>query len=394
MALACGRVALGQGARGVRALLSNKHTVYTTQVATLRATYGEPFGYEKPYPYEKKRINIFSEWFDSTLARMNENSKVIIVDGNVGVGKNEFAEQLAKNFDLKYFPSVPDSKGFLLKGSGFDLRTLNEFIPERSQFYDWANFLSDTNPQSGRVGSLQLKWYIEKFKVYAKALEHLFNTGQGVVIVRSPFTDFVFAENLRKFKYITRNFMDYYNDFNANSICELLKPHICIYLDVPIGITMDRIKERNNPLEVKSKIITEEYIHSLDQMHKEKFLPKMRQMCEVLEIDWTEKADDMDMEAIAEELQSLHLECNSTDDPMFREWYNLSEDDMCIFRRKYGNEDAVLQIVNREIPWECPEVLPHPDDERLLSQRVFEHPAVKYHHGWSPPLGDSTLFKF
>ena len=144
----------------------------------MKATYGEPYGYEKPWPYETKKYNFINEWFDKTKARLNENSKVIVVDGNIAVGKNNFAKRLAKNFDLKYIGSVPDSQCFIGKENGFDLRSLNEFLTDATLFYDLEKWLTEPQPSVGRVGKLQLMWYQEKFMVYCHALHHLLSTGK------------------------------------------------------------------------------------------------------------------------------------------------------------------------------------------------------------------------
>ena len=50
--------------------------VTPTQVATLRATYGEPFGYKEPYPYKEKKLNLLTEYLDISKKRFNENTKV------------------------------------------------------------------------------------------------------------------------------------------------------------------------------------------------------------------------------------------------------------------------------------------------------------------------------
>ena len=59
--------------------------VAPTQVATLRATWGEPFGYKEPYPYKEKKLNPITEFFDISKKRFNENTKVLIAF----IGKNK-----------------------------------------------------------------------------------------------------------------------------------------------------------------------------------------------------------------------------------------------------------------------------------------------------------------
>ena len=145
-------------------------------MSRMRATYGEKYPYEKPWDYKNKTFNTFFQLFDSTEARLNENSKVIVVEGNVGVGKNEFAKRLAAGFDLNYIGSVPDSDCF--KVQGYDLRELDEMLPPTAKFYDLKRFLADPNPEKGLAGRLQLQWYHEKFIKYAEGLQHLFNTGR------------------------------------------------------------------------------------------------------------------------------------------------------------------------------------------------------------------------
>ena len=148
------------------------------QVAGLKATYGEKYPYVQPFPYKEKKFYWFSQFFDNAKKRMCENSKIITVDGNLGVGKNEFAQRLAKEFDLQFIPAVSDQSCF--KIHGFNMLELNPILEDRMKLYDWEAFLKDENYKRGFVGRLQLSWYVQKMQTYAFALQHLYHTGKNV----------------------------------------------------------------------------------------------------------------------------------------------------------------------------------------------------------------------
>ena len=101
------------------------------------------------------------------------------MDGNIAVGKTEFAKQLAQRFDLKFFPPTREKQLFMLQQSGYncDTRDFDSLLPEGVQSYDLKKFYSDQHPERGVVGHLQLMWYREKFMDYLLALRHLTNTG-------------------------------------------------------------------------------------------------------------------------------------------------------------------------------------------------------------------------
>jgi len=100
------------------------------------------------------------------------------VDGNIAVGKTQFAKKLAERFDLKFFPPTREKQLFLDdKGYNFDLRKLDALLPEGVRLYDLKKFYADPNPERGLVGRQQLAWYREKFFDYLLALRHLTNTG-------------------------------------------------------------------------------------------------------------------------------------------------------------------------------------------------------------------------
>jgi len=364
------------------------------QVATLKATYGGKYPYSKPFPYERKKYGLLESFYDKTIPRLNENSKVIVVEGNVGVGKTEFARKLATDFDMKFFPQSTDRDCFIRDDYGFDMRKLDEMLPPSAQSYDLAKFYADKHPEKGLVGKLQLQWYEKKYRDYMDALKHLLSTGQGVVLVRSVYSDSVFVEACRRMNWLTPNFVQYYYELRDNSICELWKPHLTIFLDAPIEVLRQRINKRNDPREVNSKVLSDEYLKTIQSFYRDKFLPSMRESGEVVEIDWAEVANEMDMDMIVEELQLLKLEKEDPDDTKYEDWSRNEEDDYMNLRRFIDSEALTTGILTKELPYVCPEVLPTQDDAAALTRVLLEHPVFRYRAGWAPDLGHRPYLKF
>jgi NADH dehydrogenase (ubiquinone) 1 alpha subcomplex subunit 10 len=55
----------------------------------------------------------------------------------------------------------------------------------------------------------------------------------------------------------------------------LMKPHLVIYLDIPVPLVQQRIKERNIPYEVNSKVFTPEYLSDMEYFYKQHFLKQI-----------------------------------------------------------------------------------------------------------------------
>lgn len=70
------------------------------------------------------------------------------------------------------------------------------------------------------------------------ALTHLLATGQGVVKERTPYTDRVFLDTLHRCNLISRPAYDGLVETHMNSLHELVRPHLIIYLDVPVEKTL------------------------------------------------------------------------------------------------------------------------------------------------------------
>ena len=148
-----------------------------TQVATLVSTHGQPFPRKAPFDYKNKKYGILRQMFDTTSSRLDENSKIVVVDGNLASGKKEFAQRVAKEFDLKYFPPIIEEDLYTEGSFGFDLRHLNPYLPDKSKFYDQKAFYTDTNASKGTIAIYQMWMYRRRFYQYAEAITHLLNTG-------------------------------------------------------------------------------------------------------------------------------------------------------------------------------------------------------------------------
>lgn len=67
-----------------------------------------------------------------------------------------------------------------------------------------------------------------------------------------------------------------YYDIRKNTLNELMKPHLVLYLDVPIEKVLKNVKARNIPYEVKSPAITPGYIRTMEDNYKQKYLKDIR----------------------------------------------------------------------------------------------------------------------
>ena len=222
-----------------------------------------------------------------------------MVEGPVAAGKSNFAKQLAEQFDMSYYPEANQDMLYT-NNYGFNLKQLDPQIPEMCRTYDINNFLK--NPKHKSVAGFQFAQYTIKFSLYIDAVAEVLNTGRGVVLDRSPYSDFVFVEAMHQQGYLSSEVYEIYYNVRRRSLSELWKPHLIVYLDVPVNKVLENIKNRNISYEVNSQVLNSKYLSKMEEIYKQKYLTEMQEHSALLIYDWSHGGD---IEIVVEDIEKI-----------------------------------------------------------------------------------------
>lgn len=339
-----------------------------------------------PWNYKTRPMNWKWQHIDTTTDRFDEYTRIIVVDGNIGSGKSTVAKEIAKAFDLLYFPE-PDSR-LIYNGTppfNYDLRdaSVQSKLHPRNRKYDLDDFYQDPNKRPGRAGELQLQFLEMRYRQYNEATLHLLSTGQGVVLDRSIYSDHVFAETLRDQGFMSRKVHNWYKFLSRNVICNHWKPHMTIYLDCPVETCMQRIKDRGIPSEVNCEFLNEDYLATIEKHYKTSFLPEMELSGELVV---SEHPDYDDVEELFEEITRRDFTYEIDDPKKFVDWRYQKDSDAMDHRIECGNDDFQQKVFQIPGKWRIGEVWIDgqlEEEKRLVYQSVADRDVpVGYTPGW------------
>ncbi|XP_077011732.1 NADH dehydrogenase [ubiquinone] 1 alpha subcomplex subunit 10, mitochondrial [Tamandua tetradactyla] len=307
---------------------------------------------------------------ERTSKKLTERSKVITVDGNICSGKGKLAKELAEKLGLKHFPEAGIHYVDSTTGDGKQLDIELSGNCSLEKFYD------DPKSNDGNSYRLQSWLYASRLLQYADALEHLLSTGQGVVLERSIFSDFVFLEAMYSQGFIRKPCVDHYYEVKRITSCEYLPPHVVIFVDVPVPEIQSRIQKKGDPHEMK---ITSAYLQDIENAYKKTFLPEMREKCEILQYS---ARDAQDAEKVVEDIEYLKYDKGP--------W--LEQDDRTLhnLRMLVQNKFQVLHYTT--IPVYLPEITVGAHQTDRLFQKFQELPGRKYQPGYNAEVGDKWIW--
>lgn len=166
--------------------------------------------------------------------RLELPAKLLVVEGNIGVGKSTLAKKLAAELHYNLY-SEPT----------FDNPYLEKFYREPHKY------------------ALKLQLWIlqQRYNTYLSAMRHMLTTGQGTVLDRSVFSDCVFANVGRKQGFISTEGYAIYKKCQDEFLQNIPLPHITIFLDASPQCCHNRMKRRGRECEagVPMDYLTELY---------------------------------------------------------------------------------------------------------------------------------------
>nr|CAH7712942.1 unnamed protein product [Callosobruchus chinensis] len=317
-----------------------------------------------PYNYNEKSYTLLNYFFDKTSARFDDNSQILVVEGPLASGKSKFAKQLAAELDMLYLPEA-NLDMMYINEYGFDLRKLDAVLPETTWSFDVNDFMR--NPKHRLTARFQIQQYLVRLSQYIDALAHLFSTGQGVVLDRCVYSDFVFAEAMYSQGYLSKKAYKKYYEYRDNTIIELLRPHLIIYLDVPVPKVIENVQKRAISYEKDSSVINPQYLSTMEKHYKQNYLKEMSKHSELLIYDWSEEGD---VDIVVEDIERIDFTYDSQDTRL-KEWdFKLEEEYACL-RRQYA--DKKQYMMNITIPsWEVPELCTPAEDGDIFYRTLSE----------------------
>lgn len=341
----------------------------------------------KPWPYETKKYGVIQALFDKTTKRLDDNSKIICVEGPIAIGKTKFAKELATELEMHHMPEATMDLMFI-NSYGYDMRKLNPQLPESCRTFDEKDFC--INPLHPLTAQFQIRKYMLRYSQYVDALAHLLSTGQGVVLERSPFSDFVFLETMYKHGYISKGGRNAYHDIKHNTLPELLRPHLIIYLDGSAKVVKERIAKRKNDYEVKSKVFTDEYLNDMETIYKQHYLKNISQHAELLVYDWSTVGET---EVIVEDIERIDFNQFEVDrhNKKMKDWRKPLEWDWCESRIKYCNQKDELMNYFNVPQFDVPELVRDADDGKKWRDIWYNAPGMKYALGYNEDMGDTGI---
>lgn len=344
----------------------------------LRESLPPPPPKPKPFDYINKDYSYFHSLLDRTTHRFDENSKVVVVEGPVAVGKTQFAAALAEDLGMKHFPEA-NMDFHYIRPNGCDLRMFDDQIPEDTRTFDHVNF--NLTPNHRLAGNFQIMTYVARYSQYIDALTHLLNTGQGVVLERSPYSDFVFLEAMYSQKFISKGVRSVYYDLRANTIEELMRPHLVIYLDMPVQTVQEAIKDRNLKHEVAMRALTKPFLMEMERQYKNKYLRDIATHAELLVYDWSGGGE---VEVVVEDIERLNFDqYTEREDPKMKDWRLPRELEWADKRMLYTNQKHLLMNLLSVPRLDVPELITSADDDYERMKVINAHPKFQYLDGYN-----------
>lgn len=339
-----------------------------------------------PFPYKEKSYNFLRALMDHpTTSRLDENSKLIVVDGPPAAGKAALGKKLADELDMAYFEAPTVAKS-LFNDYGYDLRQLDSKLPQSCRSYDETDFLK--NPATIKAARMQMRLFQLRFQQYLEALAHILNTGQGVVLNRSVYSDFVFLEAMVANGFVSKNAQGYYYRMKNNAMHLLWQPHLVIYLDVPVDEVHSRIEKRNRTNEKDSLASTTGYLQTLDNVYKQEYLKTISTHAELLIYDW---ATPHDVEIVVEDVERVDFDQYDMHDRKLEDWRRVDAWDWNNSRRMFSSNQQRLRSFTNIPAFSCPELLIDGEDMKVFEKVVMNAPGNKYAKGFNAEAGDSGL---
>ena len=155
----------------------------------------EPREKPPPFPYLDKPFRFVTQMYDRCTPRLDENSKLVVVEGAPAIGKSQFAQDLADQFDMVYM-GPPNMDEIYVDYYGVDYRKYNEYFPDWYKTFDEKDFCR--NPLGGATDTTCDRYhayqYFLKWLHQLKAIRHILNTGQGVVMEKGANADYIYLE--------------------------------------------------------------------------------------------------------------------------------------------------------------------------------------------------------
>jgi len=344
----------------------------------------------KPWPYEKLGFNYWYSLIDGTTKRFTDNTKMIVVEGPPGLQKTKFAQELAEELDMLYVPGATMDH-YYINSYGYDLRDLDHLMKhEKNVSYDEKKFAQNPMGQNGGVDRMLTNLLWMRLNNYTDALAHLFNTGQGIVTEKSPFSEHVFIDAAFKQGWISRTSKIYLNKIRAQTIPTLLKPNLIIYLDAPIDAVQSKIRERaktTHPWELNSPVYEDTAYLTMvyEDMMKRDYIAKAAINSKVLMYDWSEGGDT---EVVVEDIERLNMDYFDKYDKQQEDWRMFKEDNYAAARLTYTQRDRVLGNYKVDY-WEHDRILRTPPEYVEFMQQAFKLPGNMYKAGYNAEEGDT-----
>ncbi|PAA48199.1 hypothetical protein BOX15_Mlig007879g3 [Macrostomum lignano] len=349
------------------------------------------------HPYEK--LHAKPSFYDRPQYHLNENSKSITVEGNIAVGKGTFARHLADVLYLKYIPGVNDDNFFIDRNfePGLDYRDYNKVLPKRLQFYTTEMLYTDKDPiKDGKPLYLQQNYYMYRCLDYWKGCGHLFNTGQGFVMNRSPFATYVFARAMAECGLLSSDARDWLQYYDKHVSSVLFRPHLIVYLRSPVSLSRRNLDKRAVPWESG---ITDKFLEVIKQVYESEYLDKATRFSEVTTIDVEDYDfnDENDVTYIAEQLCKIDLDQKhlSTDiDTKLIHWRQamFNTDSKYFSRMRFSNTRVCIdRLFGIQVPDDMPEGGLTMAEAKRVVTLLKRDPRM---HKWSvlnPWDGGSTL---
>lgn len=273
----------------------------------------------KPWQYRRWGYPSLFTYLDLTQKRMDENSRLVVVEGPPSAGKEALARRIADEFEMIYVPT-PQPDWMHANENKLCLRELNDRLPHFMQFVDLREFWRQ--PFDNRLGRICMEMYSYSFRQMVAAQAHLFNTGQGIVATNSVFSHAGYWHAMRKMGYLAEDAYEYLHMQKNRYQNVLRRPHLIIYIDQTAEDTIHNIKEHGSPEEANSEVFNKQFLELLSDFQKNKWISSQKRHSEIMRID---PSDPLALDFAIDDIERMDLDFNDLNRDRFYDWNRLGD---------------------------------------------------------------------